>query len=420
MSIKILSNISQIATLQGVAEKDGRKLLPNDLDIISNGTIVYNMDTILWVGPTEALPDEYKLSPSNSHNIEHIDLTNKVVLPELVDAHTHLIFGGDRSNEYTMRLNGATYEEIAAAGGGILNTMKGTNLLNADQLFKLAEERIERISSYGVGSIEIKSGYGLNFEKEYELSHVIDRLKKHFKNKPRPIQIFNTYMCAHAVPKTFSNSEEYMDTVVIPLLYRLAKENIIDGVDIFHEKNYFNEHDVKKLFTIANDLGISRKSHIDEFADNKGAIIASKYNAISVEHLLNTEEDGIKALANSNTVANLLPGTGFFLGKKQANGRKMLDSGVKVAISSDYNPGSCHFDNVLLIASLAAPQYKMNIAELVASITYNAAHALNYKNQGVIKKGMRPRFSIFNTNSIDRIFYNWGRNFSITVDSYYI
>ena len=196
--------------------------------------------------------------------------------------------------------------------------------MSRDQLFNLVVERIGRLHSYGVGTIEVKSGYGLNFEKEYEIANVINDLKKHFKNK---IQIINTYMAAHA----------------------------------------------------------------DEFYDNKGAILATKYGALSTDHLLRTTDDGILALSNSRTVATLLPGTGFFLGKEQANARALLDAGVKVAIGSDYNPGSCHCDNLLLIASLAAPQYKMNITELWCAITINAAHALGLKKQGAIMKGLVPR-----------------------------
>jgi Imidazolonepropionase and related amidohydrolases len=283
-----------------------------------------------------------------------------------------------------MRLNGADYQEIAKSGGGILNTMKGTQALSSEELFDISVDRVNRIHSYGVGTIEIKSGYGLTYSKEMELTKVIDKLKKHFYPK---VQIKNTFMAAHAVPKEYKNSNEFMNSVVIPLLEELADKGIIDAVDIFHEKNYFDEKDTKLLFEKAQALGIDRKSHADEFFDNKGAILAANYQALSTDHLLRTEQDGIEALASSSTVATLLPGTGFFLGKPQANARRFLDEGVKVAIASDYNPGSCHCDNVILVASLAAPVYKMNIAELWSSITLNAAHALGIKNQGAVKQG---------------------------------
>ena len=401
--IKIKRNFSQIATLLGSYQKGGRNLLPEDLGLLENASVVFDEEKILWVGNDSDLPEEYEKNEST-------DFSGHVLLPEVVDSHTHLIFGGNRSQEYTMRLNGADYQEIAKAGGGILNTMTGTNSLSNDELLNLGRERIKRLHSYGIGTIEIKSGYGLNYDKEKEISLLIDQLKKEFSPK---IQIKNTYMAAHAVPKNFKSSTEYMNEVVIPLLKELAPLEIIDAVDIFHERGYFELKDVTLLYEESRKLNIPFKTHADEFFDNKGAHFAAKNGALSTDHLLCTDIDGIKALAKSNTVANLLPGTGFFLGKPQANARAFLDAGVKVGIGSDYNPGSCHFDNVIMAASLAAPQYQMNIAELWTSITLNAANALGIKDQGAITPGLKPRFSIFKTPSIDEITYNWGRNLAV-------
>ncbi|MBC7427894.1 MAG: imidazolonepropionase [Bacteriovorax sp.] len=403
MNIKIFRNFSEIATLAPALKKDGRNLLPEDMGIIKNGSIVYNHEEILWVGPDSQLPEDYR-------GLDAVDVAGKSCVPEIVDSHTHIIFGGDRALEYSMRLNGSSYEEIAAAGGGILNSMKGTNALSRSDLLKLGQHRIRAIKSYGVGTIEIKSGYGLNFEKEYEISRIIHDLK----NIVRPdVQIVNTYMAAHAVPKSFSSSYEYMKEVVLPLLDKLGEEQILDCVDVFHEKNYFSDEDVTSLFERAQRWNIPVKIHADEFNDNKGAILAAKYNALSADHLLSTGADGIEALKNSSTVATLLPGTGLFLGKTQANARAFLDAGVKVAIGSDFNPGSCHCDNLLMIAALAAPIYKMNLSELWCAITLNASHAVGIKNQGAIVPGMKPRFSIFNTDSIDRITYSWGKNLAL-------
>jgi imidazolonepropionase len=306
-----------------------------------------------------------------------------------------------------MRLNGASYEEIAARGGGILNTMNGTNSLSRSELLELALTRAREMKALGVGTIEVKSGYGLNFEKEFELSRIISDLKNILSPE---IQILNTYMAAHAVPKEYKSSYEYMKEVVLPLLDQLYEEKILSAVDIFHEKNYFSDEDVISLFERAGRLGISVKMHADELNDNSGASLAVRYNALSADHLLKISDQGIKEIAESNTVATLLPGTGLFLGKEMAPARKLLDSGAKVAIASDYNPGSCHCSNLLLIASIAAPMYKMNIAELWCSVTLNAAHALGLKDQGAIVPGMRARFSIFNTDSIDKITYSWGKN----------
>lgn len=399
--MQIFKNISQLATLKDAHKKDGRNLSPEDLCIIKDGAVVFDEENILWVGKSENIPKEFS-------DITHRNLSGYTVTPEIVDAHTHLIFAGDRSEEYSMRLNGADYQEIANTGGGILNTVNGTNNSSVEDLKRAACERIERIYGYGVGTIEIKSGYGLNMEKEREISKLIDQLKSKYSPK---IQIKNTYMAAHAVPKNFAKSHDYIMEVVIPLMEELVAEKVIDAVDIFHEDGYFDKEDVETFFNKANELNIPVKIHADEFNDNKGAVIACKYDALSADHLLNTGCDGIKELARGNTVAVLLPGTGFFLGKAQADGRALLDAGAKVAIASDYNPGSCHCDNVLLLASLAAPQYKMNLCELWTAITMNAAHALGLIHQGAIVEGLRPRFSIFKTNTIDKITYSWGQNF---------
>jgi imidazolonepropionase len=401
--MKAYTHLSQILTLENASIKDGRNLTPSDLSLIDNGSIVFDEEKILWVGKTESLPEKFK-------NIPTFNLQGHVLTPELVDSHTHTIFGGNRSQEYADRLNGVSYEEIANRGGGILFTMRETQSSTSDELFLLAKERIEKIFSYGIGTIEIKSGYGLSYEKEKELSFIINRLKKHFEKK---ITIFNTYLAAHDVPRSFSGTEEYLDQVVLPLLDEMAPLKIINAVDIFHEKNYFTTKDVERLFQKARFLGIDCKIHADELNENQGAELAVKHKALSADHLLKISENGIKELSTSDTVATLLPGTAFFIGKPLAPARKMLDHGVKVAIASDYNPGSCHCDNLLLIASISAAQLKMNQAELWCGITMNAAHALGLKDQGVLKVGMKPRFTLFKVNQLSEITYEWGKNFSV-------
>jgi imidazolonepropionase len=403
--MKIYTDLNEIITLQGAHFKDGRKLKPEDLSTIKDGAIIFDDSHIIWVGKKNEIPVEYKSLPSHS-------LKGHILIPEMVDSHTHIVFGGDRSEEYADRLNGTPYEEIAKRGGGILFTMKETHNSSAEELFQSASHRIECLKSYGIGTIEIKSGYGLDYEKEKEISLVIDRLKKRFSST---VQIFNTYLAAHDVPRNFKSSTEYLEQVVLPLLKELAPLNIIDAVDIFHEKNYFTEEDATKLFLLAQILNIPRKIHADELNTNGGAELAASFNALSADHLLKISEKGIAALVNTSTIATLLPGTAFFLGKPLAPARKMLDAGVKVAIASDYNPGSCHCDNLLLIASISAAQLKLNQAELWCGITLNAAHSLGLLNQGVLIPGMKPRFSLFKADSLSQITYNWGKNFAISL-----
>lgn len=402
--LKAYTNINEILTLKSAHKKDGRNLVPDDLSIIKNGAIVFDETKILWVGDSSRFPEQYRSLA--------INLEGHVLTPQLVDSHTHLIFGGDRSQEYADRLNGTTYEEIARRGGGILYTMKKTNEASLDELFENACDRIERIHSYGIGTIEIKSGYGLNFEREFELSVLIDKLKKKFIHK---VRIFNTYLAAHDVPKNFQSSHHYLEEVVLPLLDKLAPLKIIDAVDIFHEKNYFDDVDLMNLFNRATSLGIPCKIHADELNDNAGAILAAQFNALSADHLLKISSKGIQALAGSKTIGTLLPGTAFFLGKPLAPARAILDAGVKVAIASDYNPGSCHCDNVLLVASVAAAQLKINQTELWAGITLNAAASLGLNNQGAIIPGMDAKFTLFKTRGVSDITYNWGRNLAVTL-----
>lgn len=402
--IRALSHLSQLVTLEKAHAKDGRNLLVDDLSVVTDGAIAFDDDKILWVGKTSDLPAEYAKVAVNK--------SGHTLTPEIVDSHTHTVFGGNRAQEYADRLNGISYEEIAKRGGGILLTMKQTNESSSDHLFDLAVKRIEQIYSYGIGTIEIKSGYGLNFEKELEISMVIDRLKKKFHPK---IQIYNTYLAAHDIPKAYASSSAYMKEVVIPLLEKLAPMKVIDAVDIFHEKNYFTAEDVSLLFSKAKSLGIARKIHADELNDNGGASLAVEFEALSADHLLKINAKGIADLAKSKTVATLLPGTAFFLGKPLAPARAMLDGGAKVAIGSDYNPGSCHCDNLLLVASMSAAQLKINQCELWAGITMNAAAALGLNKQGALIVGLKPRFSLFKVQSLSEITYNWGKNFSVSL-----
>jgi len=401
-------NFSQIITLEGALKKEGRSLNSGDLSIIENASIIFDHKKILWVGKSDNTP---------SYNFSNIrDFSGTILTPELVDSHTHLIFGGNRSSEYVKRLNGEDYQKIANEGGGILYTVDQTNSLPDSDLYELAKKRIAKIASYGVGVIEIKSGYSLNLDGEVRLSKIINRLKIEFSPK---LRIFNTFMAAHAVPKKFKDSASYVSQVVIPSLEILARDRIIDFLDIFHEEGYFSDSDFILLAKACNKFKIPIRAHIDEFNDGNGIQIALNYNAVSCDHLLRSNLSNIKLLASSNTVATLLPGTAFFLGKQLPPARVFLDSGCRVALASDFNPGSSHCDNILNIASISGPSLKMNIGELFTAITLNAAYSLGLQKSGAIIEGFEPRFSIFNTNQIDDLFYRWGENLYIPTDRFF-
>lgn len=402
----IYKNFAEVLTLKKAHEKSGRHLTKDDLSLISNASVVVENNQITWVGKDQDLPAECM----QSSEVKIIDGRGKTLTPEIVDSHTHLVFGGDRADEYAMRLNGADYQEIAKAGGGILSTMKATRLAGHQELLELGRERINLLVAHGVRTIEIKSGYGLDFESEYKLSQVIDTLKNEYSSQG--IQILRTYLAAHAVPKEFKSSNQYLKEVVLPLLEKVASEKLVDFVDIFHEKGYFTYEDTEELFQKATSLNLKLKIHADEFQDNGGAELAMKYKATSCDHLLRTSEQTAAKFANSNTVATILPGTAMFLGKEFANVASFLDSGAIVSFASDYNPGSCHAFNLIQIISTAAPQLKINQTQLWAGITLNASKALGLDQQGAIVQGLNARFTIFNTPKLSNITYHWGRNFS--------
>lgn len=403
MSVYCLKNCGQILTLEGAHKKDGRHLIPDDLSIIENGAIVCDEQTILWVGKEKDLPSDLANIPSK-------DLNGLIVTPGLIDSHTHLVFAGNRAKEYGQRLNGDSYQNIAKNGGGILSTVKETSKLTRSELVDLGKKRIEELLRFGLTAVEIKSGYCLDFDKELELSLAIDDLKKFYKDR---IQIFNTYMAAHAVPSKFSSAKEYLRAEVIPLFHKLADFKVIDAIDIFFEQGYFDRDDTVLFLDEVKKRNIPIKMHADEFQDNKGALLACQYNALSADHLLKTQSDGISMLAKSSTVATILPGTSLFLGKDFAPVKEMLNAGVKVALASDFNPGSCHFNNLLFLSSIVAAKLEMNVAQIWSAITLNAAHALGFSDQGAVIVGHKPRFSFFRASCFEEILYDWGKNRAI-------
>lgn len=400
--MKVYRNLSQIVTLKSAYEKDGRHLVPADLSLILGGAIAFDESNILWVGEDKHLPPEYQSMVS-------VNCAGFVLTPGLVDSHTHLVFAGNRAREYAERLNGADYQTIAKNGGGILHTMTKTLAASEEELFLLGIERLERMLHYGLKTVEVKSGYALTQEGELRLLRVAARLKKHFKTK---LTLVSTYMGAHAVPMSYKSSEDFLTQVVLPTMHEGHAQGLIDCVDVFHERGYFSTQDVVRIFSAAHALNIPCKIHADEFQDNHGAELAADHGALSADHLLNVSAAGIAALANSTTVATLLPGTAFFLGKDPPRARAMLDAGCKVAVASDYNPGSSHVDNLLLVASIAAPTLKLNQAELWSAMTLNAAAALGLKNRGALVPGLVPSFSLFKAEDVAEITYNWGVSLS--------
>jgi len=343
---------------------------------------------------------------SNFKNIEIIDAKNKFVLPCWCDSHTHSVFSGNRSDEYLQRIQGASYQEIANNGGGILKSSRQINSVSEDVLFFESKERIEALIKYGTGSLEIKSGYGLNYEGELKMLRVIKRLKESL-----PIEIKSTFLGAHAIPKNYKK-EDYFKVVVNEMLPDFADDQLIDFVDIFCEKNYFDDEDTRILCEKAAELGIPSKIHVNQFNSIGGIKAAVECTALSVDHLEVMNKNDLNLLKQGKTMPVLLPGCSFFLGIDYANAIDLLSNGIPFAIASDFNPGSSPSGNMNFILSLACNKLKLSTEQAINAATLNGAYAMGVsQTTGSITKGKAANIIITSEiNSINDLPYFYGDN----------
>lgn len=343
---------------------------------------------------------------SNFKNIEIIDAKNKFVLPCWCDSHTHSVFSGNRSDEYLQRIQGASYQEIANNGGGILKSSRQINSVSEDVLFFESKERIEGLIKYGTGSLEIKSGYGLNYEGELKMLRVINRLKESL-----PIEIKSTFLGAHAIPKNYKK-EDYFKVVVNEMLPDFADDQLIDFVDIFCEKNYFDDKDTRILCDKAAELGIPSKIHVNQFNSIGGIKAGVECKALSVDHLEVMNKNDLDLLKQGKTMPVLLPGCSFFLGIDYANAIDLLSNGIPFAIASDFNPGSSPSGNMNFILSLACNKLKLSTEQAINAATLNGAYAMGVsQTTGSITKGKAANIIITSEiNSINDLPYFYGDN----------
>ena len=336
------------------------------------------------------------------------DLSGCFVLPAYVDSHTHLVFPESREQEFELKLKGASYEEIAAAGGGILNSAQKLATLSEEELVESALTRLNEIISLGTAAVEIKSGYGLSVEGELKMLRVIKKLKE-----ISPIPIKATFLGAHAVPKEYkSNKKAYISLIIDEMLPVIEKEKLADYIDIFIEEGFYDLEDATQILTAAKTRGLKPRLHVDQMNELGGLDLAIKFGSISVDHLENTSEKGIKSLLNSNTIPTLLPSCSFYLNMKFPPARKMIDAGLGVSIASDYNPGSSPSGNLNFSMSLACIKMKMMPEEALNAITINAAHALEIENEmGSIELGKKANLIITKQiPSIKFMPYNFGNH----------
>ena len=343
---------------------------------------------------------------SNFKNIGIIDAKNKFVLPCWCDSHTHSVFSGNRSDEYLQRIQGASYQEIANNGGGILKSSRQINSVSEDVLFFESKERIEALIKYGTGSLEIKSGYGLNYEGELKMLRVINRLKESL-----PIEIKSTFLGAHSIPKNYKK-EDYFKVVVNEMLPDFADDQLIDFVDIFCEKNYFDDEDTRILCEKAAELGIPSKIHVNQFNSIGGIKAGVECKALSVDHLEVMNKNDLNLLKQGKTMPVLLPGCSFFLGIDYANAIDLLSNGIPFAIASDFNPGSSPSGNMNFILSLACNKLKLSTEQAINAATLNGAYAMGVsQTTGSITKGKAANIIITSEiNSINDLPYFYGDN----------
>lgn len=363
-------------------------------------SIAMDVDRIVWVGPDADLPAAYRDAPSR-------DLEGRLVTPGLIDCHTHIVYGGDRAREFEMRLEGAGYEEIARAGGGILSSVRNTRDASEDELLILALPRVDTLLAEGVTTLEIKSGYGLDIASELKMLRVARRI-----GTLRPVHVVTTWLAAHALPPEFKDDRAgYIERVVIAGMDQGHAEGLIDAVDGFCEGIAFSVAEMARIFDHAKTLGLPVKLHAEQLSDLHGAAMAAEHGALSADHLEYLGADGVAALAKAGTVAVLLPGAFYTLRETQYPPVQALrDAGVPIALATDSNPGTSPLTSLLLTMNMGATLFRLTPAECLRGVTVNAARALGLTDRGIIVPGARADLAVWNVKHPAELSYRIGFN----------
>jgi imidazolonepropionase len=390
--VQILTNAS-LATLAAGSE---------GLGIIADAAIAYDNGRIVFAGAQADLPNEL------GRNADIIDLEGRWVTPGLIDCHTHIVHGGNRAREFEMRLAGATYEEVARAGGGIVSSVKATNAMSVEELMLAALPRLDTLLAEGVTTIEIKSGYGLNIEAELRMLRAARAL-----GTIRPVRVVTSYLAAHATPVEYKGrNSDYITDVVLAGLDRAHAEGLVDAVDGFCEGIAFSTDEIARVFDKAKALGIPVKLHAEQLSNLGGAKLAASYGAISADHLEYLDDEGIAAMAASGTTAVLLPGAFYAIHEKQAPPVAALrTAGVPIAIATDCNPGTSPLTSLLLTMNMSATLFGLTVSECIAGATREAARALDLLDAtGTLEPGKSADLAIWNIESPAELVYRIGFN----------
>ncbi len=367
----IVKNASELVTCSGYTAKKGREM--SDLKIIPDGAVVVKEGVIEAVGTTQDILSELEKTESDLSGFDIIDAKNRAVLPGFVDSHTHFVFGGFRAEEFSWRLRGDSYMEIMNRGGGIVNTVQATCKAAVEELVQSGIKRLDSMLSFGVTTVEGKSGYGLDCDTEIKQLEVMAHL-----NNIHYVDIAPTFLGAHAVPEAYKGKEDaFIEFMMSDVMPRVAERKLAEFCDIFCEKNVFSVAQSRRLLSKAKELGLKLKLHADEIVQTGGAELAAELEAISADHLLQASEEGLRQMAAAGVVATLLPATAFSLKEPYARGRYMIDSNCAVALATDFNPGSCFTESIPLIFALATLYMDITTEEAISALTINAAAAID-------------------------------------------
>lgn len=392
----ILRNIGQLVTMAGSEKpRTGREM--GEIEILKGAYLAVKDGRVLKAGTGDC-------SNLIGKGTVVEDAKGLTVTPGLIDPHTHLVHGGSRENEFSKKLEGVPYIDILKAGGGILSTVTSTKAATHEELYKKAKKSLDIMLGFGMTTIEAKSGYGLDLETEIKQMEVAKSL-----GKDHPMDIVSTFLGAHAVPMEYKENPDKFVDMVIDMLPIVKEKELAEFCDVFCEEGVFSVPQTRKILLAAKELGYGLKIHADEIVSLGGAELAAEVGAISGDHLMAASDRGIEMMAREGVVADILPGTSFNLGKAYAPVRKMIDAGVPVALSTDYNPGSCPTENIQFIMQLGSSGMKMTPREVFTAVTINAAHSIGKAHEiGSLEPGKKADFVIFDSPNIDYIIYHFG------------
>lgn len=400
----LIKNISSLVTLkEGNPDFRVGKEMQN-ISEIKDGAIFFD-EKVIWSGTTAEA--ELKLKNKEIQPDEILDFTGKTIMPGFVDSHTHLVFGGNRTADFAKKLQGYTYREIAAEGGGILNTVNGTRTETHEELCAKAEKLAWEAIAHGTTTMEIKSGYGLSTESEIKLLEVIQMLKDRL-----PIHIVPTFLGAHDFPPEYAdNHEAYVDIIINDMLPKVAERGLAQFCDAFIEEGFYSVEQGRRIFSKAKELGFDIKVHAEQLSCQEGASLAAEFGAFSADHLLYTSDEGVQAMAKSGTVATMLPGADYFIRMPFTPARKFIDNGVITAVASNCNPGSCPSQNMQIMMTFCTISMQMTVEETLTAATLNGAKALGLSStKGSLADGKDADFIVIDSPTYVEMFYRFGIN----------